>query len=600
MAITYMQRRRSGIYEFRRMLPRSLAGKEVPAYARDSLAELTNSATGRFKRELAISLRTADPNEGKRRDLREASRVSDLFAKAEQLMVGPPAPTAIDLDGLHAFVLSGLLSADALEREEGDDRRRLQTSEKRALRWPDLVPISGPGEKGMAVDHFHAYGDQLRELRDDYRQALARRDPKIVNPELREALKALHVSIDPASPGYREAGLQVLSAHVKAYELMLARQAGEDVPTPSAKQAGSAAGPKLSEAYQRWKSGSPARGAKRPGANTIREADHAVRRFTELHGDLRLGTITRDKAREFRDALAKLPTRLPERLRRLSLPRIIERSDVGALPAPHANTVNKSLTLLSAITTATERDGLLDDVAGFTNPFGRTLKLTADRRQAEGRQPFSDADLKAVFSCPVYTAKRRPVGGGGEAAFWLPLIGLLTGARQGELAQLRVEDLRQDLGSGIWFLDIGTSGGRTLKTATSRRKVPVHPTLEKIGLLRYRQSLTAKGAAFGSSLWPDIRSDSAGRVSGPWSKWFNRYLRDVAGLTDERLVFHSFRHTFKRMARDAGLSEEMHDALTGHSAGGVGRSYGFGFGLEAMASSIARIPRPASLNDLVW
>lgn len=39
-------------------------------------------------------------------------------------------------------------------------------------------------------------------------------------------------------------------------------------------------------------------------------------------------------------------------------------------------------------------------------------------------------------------------------------------------------------------------------------------------------------------------------------------------------TFHSFRHTFKRACREAGLSEEVHNALTGHAGGGVGRRYG--------------------------
>ena len=39
-------------------------------------------------------------------------------------------------------------------------------------------------------------------------------------------------------------------------------------------------------------------------------------------------------------------------------------------------------------------------------------------------------------------------------------------------------------------------------------------------------------------------------------------------------VFHTFRHQFKRMCRDALLPEELHDALTGHSnKNNVGRSY---------------------------
>ncbi len=48
-----------------------------------------------------------------------------------------------------------------------------------------------------------------------------------------------------------------------------------------------------------------------PGERTLLEADYAVRRLTEWHGDIRLGDLTREKARDFRDNLARVPTRLP-------------------------------------------------------------------------------------------------------------------------------------------------------------------------------------------------------------------------------------------------------------------------------------------------
>jgi hypothetical protein len=95
MALTYMQRRRSGIYEFRRMLPRSLAGKPVPSWARERLVELVNPKTGSFKRELTISLGTSDHREARRKVLREAARVSDLFARAETLIAQGPQRTAV-------------------------------------------------------------------------------------------------------------------------------------------------------------------------------------------------------------------------------------------------------------------------------------------------------------------------------------------------------------------------------------------------------------------------------------------------------------------------------------------------------------------------
>ena len=160
--------------------------------------------------------------------------------------------------------------------------------------------------------------------------------------------------------------------------------------------------------------------------------------------------------------------------------------------------------------------------------------------------------------------------------FRLPLIALFTGARQSELAQPRIEDLKQDPETGLWFFDISTEGGRSIKTASSRRKVPVHPHLLSVGLLRYRQSLVDQTKTASGDLWPDIKSDAEGRRAGPWSKWFNRYLRVNAKVLDPSKVFHSFRHTFKRMCRDAGIGEELHDALTGHSGGG-GISYGGGW-----------------------
>jgi hypothetical protein len=212
MAITYMQRRRSGIYEFRRMLPRALAGKPMPAHARRELAELLNDETGRFKGELTVSLHTTDPAEGKRRDIKEGARVDALFAAAERLITnGPPSSSAgegeaIDLEELRANVLAELLAADAAEREDGDDTLRLQTAAERAQRWPDLVAVPEASAKGMLEDHLSAHGEALADLQADYRSAFARRDPKIADAELRVELKRLGVPIDPRSAWYSGSG----------------------------------------------------------------------------------------------------------------------------------------------------------------------------------------------------------------------------------------------------------------------------------------------------------------------------------------------------------------------------------------------------------
>jgi hypothetical protein len=54
------------------------------------------------------------------------------------------------------------------------------------------------------------------------------------------------------------------------------------------------------------------------------------------------------------------------------------------------------------------------------------------------------------------------------------------------------------------------------------------------------------------------------------------------------------------MCRDAGIGEELHDALTGHSGGGVGRSYGGGFGLKAFAEAMKGIEVTEAVRDVAW
>ena len=65
-ALTYMPRRSSGTYGFRKRLPETLAGKPVPPHMRDTFSELVNPATSSFKRELVRSLETKDEKPAKR------------------------------------------------------------------------------------------------------------------------------------------------------------------------------------------------------------------------------------------------------------------------------------------------------------------------------------------------------------------------------------------------------------------------------------------------------------------------------------------------------------------------------------------------------
>lgn len=346
----------------------------------------------------------------------------------------------------------------------------------------------------------------------------------------------------------------------------------------------------LQEAFASWSGKSAARSARTRQYRTVIDAKLAVRRFVELHGDLPLSNISRPQAREFRNKFAQVPTRLPKRLANTPLPRLLE-EDLSGYRARTATTINKSLNLLAAIASHAEREGDLDAFPAWKNPF--KVQLLIDPQQSSSYEPFSTRDLNRLLSSPVFSQGERPRRGRKEAAKWLPLLALLHGARRGELVPLRVRDVVTDDLTGIRYLRIAPEpdGARRVKTVGSIRKTPLHPRIVELGFIEYldrrRQAVGPDGL-----LWEGLDTDS--RVNN-WIKWFVDYLCK-AGVDHPRKRFHSFRHTFKRVARET-LDEAIINALCGHVSGVAG-SYGkaregthkdSGYTLTALAAAMEKV-----------
>ena len=156
--------------------------------------------------------------------------------------------------------------------------------------------------------------------------------------------------------------------------------------------------------------------------------------------------------------------------------------------------------------------------------------------------------------------------------FWIPLIALFTGMRLSEIVSLNVEDFKAE--DGIDFIAI-----RESKTEAGVRRVPIHPKLKEIGLLDF-----VKGIQPGQPLF-------AGISSGAYSMHFGRLL-DSVGITDKKLVFHSFRHTFTDALRAAKVTEPIAKALIGHSDGTVTGQYGSGYQVDVLFEELKRVNFP--------
>jgi len=217
------------------------------------------------------------------------------------------------------------------------------------------------------------------------------------------------------------------------------------------------------------------------------------------------------------------------------------------------------------------------------------IKFKAARAATADREPFSGSDLKAIFKeSSVYASGAPPRGSAGEAGYWIPLIALYTGMRLQEIGQLRLADIGES--DGIRFFNVDTfHEGQSLKTASSYRKVPIPEAILKLGFLDY----VAKMARLRHQHLFPLLNHQRPVCTAAFSKWINRYLRTKCGISDSRKVFHSFRHTFKDACRDAGLTEEIHNRLTGHAARSVADRYGTGHSLATLKAAIDRVSYPA-------
>lgn len=156
--------------------------------------------------------------------------------------------------------------------------------------------------------------------------------------------------------------------------------------------------------------------------------------------------------------------------------------------------------------------------------------------------------------------------------YWLPLLGLFTGARVNEICQLNPQvDISQDQETGVWFLwinaeseaDVGVR--KSVKTGDSR-KVPLHRVLIELGFLRHVERLRKLGAKRLFLSWQPVR----GRASGEAEKWFRQFLVDV-GLRDDTpkaklLGMHAFRHTLLTYGQLSKPSPLNLTRITGHAA----------------------------------
>lgn len=243
-----------------------------------------------------------------------------------------------------------------------------------------------------------------------------------------------------------------------------------------------------------------------------------------------------------------------------------------------------------------------------TNPASAIKLVVGQQKKGErSRRPFEPDEIRKLFSWPTFTGcqseHRRDLPGTKivrDGKYWLPILGYYTGCRLGELVQLAIEDVQD--ADGLNFLDINEkvllgTDEKSVKSVAGMRKVPVHPNLLELGFLDF-VAKRAKQDKANVRLFKEIKFGADKQASTVYSKTFARLMNKV-GLTDSRLVFHSWRHGVEDALRDAEVQPYIIDAIVGHADNTIGSKYGKGVSLAVMADAVAKMKLPVDLTELI-
>lgn len=197
----------------------------------------------------------------------------------------------------------------------------------------------------------------------------------------------------------------------------------------------------------------------------------------------------------------------------------------------------------------------------------------------ERRKPFEIGRLITFFNSPYYRACAEASEvpyrhSGKDWRYWFPLLSLFGGMRPKEIFQMHIDDV-QRTPKGTRFFDIAaTTDGddehqpqlkKTTKTATSRRQIPVHPELQKIGFLDFVED--QRKASNDPLLFRGITRDRYDDPAHyPLRDFRETFLPEAIELKPRQAAY-SFRHTWRDAARRINASPEFLKAVGGWSGG---------------------------------
>jgi hypothetical protein len=370
--------------------------------------------------------------------------------------------------------------------------------------------------EGLTDHDYRVNQESLDIVGAATKREIARGDTRTIEWEMEDFLISnFQVRIAPDTDAYRRTAYAFLKADAKVIELLQARQRGDIVETPkvapvvapAATASSPTATPKLSEVVAYFLDSYPDK-----SREMHRKHRGVLPVLVQAVGDRPVDTLKQRNIEDFCRLLCKLPPRWPALARDSKL-------DIHAIAAMgHSKTISPK----------TFTDTYLASLRPFLNASRRTFGdrgfphyLTTDgiaytgttKAGANKQRAFTADELGRLM---VALAVFATSAGDDVQKFWLPLLALHSGARINELCQINPQ---ADYGiddEGIAYLHItqesaGHAGlRRSVKNATSQRRLPIHPDLVRAGFLKYLDTIKARGATLLFPMWSPQKGKGIG------------------------------------------------------------------------------------------
>ncbi len=286
--------------------------------------------------------------------------------------------------------------------------------------------------------------------------------------------------------------------------------------------------------------------------------------FIEIIGNIPVSSLSKDSIRTYISTQIKLPPnrRKNPKYREMSIVEVMKLK--GVKPQSRIN-VNKFLTRLTTFMNFGVSQGYIKEnyILGMKIPIPKT-------EGRKKREPFSPEDLVKILSPKSYLDWTVDFGLKTKSAkpnvvkyqnpfYWSFLIGIFSGMRTNETSQLLIGDIIKK--ENVWMFSIDETEGKSVKTTSSIRKVPVHPTLISLGFIDYVKIIKSKGV---DRVFPELTKQRDGYSTKISQHYNEKFLPSVGVWIRQTKVLYSTRHTFINRCYNKGVDRDIIKSIVGH------------------------------------